>query len=542
MLQSVRVLGFNPTTNGLHFLNDYPSNTVPDYTFTVLGQTLTLGDAGNGLCGGYVFTVKDCFDSGILPPTDTARPAGGSPLFNYIVARLTQGFDESDLNQYLSWMQMTDGDTPLGSGVASHEINEEWPRIKADLDSNLVSPLALVHGQEPPTVGFFTGIQNLGHCHQVLAWGYDLNGSSLTIFVYDPDFTGNSNTITLDLSHPGSATPISVSNWPAGTYRGFFRTHYSFHNPRTSTSAAFIQTVVTSPGITSPGPVAHTWTDQTWLTASGNPLIRFTGSVHDFSASVTVAPADIGRGILQLRAVITTGSDDLRGGTGPTDNCDAILTFSTGATITIQNINDGAHWNNGETHTAILPLPAGTVAGNITRFDLHTSFGGGLSGDNWNVNAITLIASLLPATVVQPPPPVVRTWVNLSGNPLVRFTGSVHDFQTAVSTVASDAAKVIQQLSLTIKTGSDDLRGGTGANDNASVILTIKNAPFTISNINQGAHWNNNEVHTVSLNVPAGTKSGDITSLTLHTSFGGGIGGDNWNVNQITLQAVLPGP
>jgi hypothetical protein len=539
MLQSVRVLGFNPTTDSLHFLNNYPSG-IPDYTFSVLGQTLKLGDAGNGLCGGFVYTVKDLFNTGLLPPTDTARPAGGTPLFNYIVARLTNSFDENDLNQYLSWIQMTDNDTVLGSGMSSHEINEEWPKIKADLDSNQVSPLGLVHGQEPPTVGFFTGIRDLGECHQVLAWGYDLNGSSLTIFIYDPDFPGNSNTITLDISHPGATTPISVSNWPAGMFRGFFRTHYNYHDPRTPASAAFIQTVVTSPGISSAGPVPHTWTDTTWVNVSGNPIVRFTGSVHDWSTPINVAAADVGKGILQLRAVITTGGDDLRGGTGPTDNCDAILKLSSGTSILIQNINDNAHWNNGETHTAVLPLPAGTVAGGMTQLTLQTQFGGGISGDNWNVNKVVLIASLLPKAV-GPPPPVLRTWIDKSGNPLIRFTGGVHDFSTPVACLPTDSAKVIEQLSLTIQTGGDDLRGGKSPSDNANVILQLKSGPFTISNINGGGHWNNNEVHTVNLNLPAGTKAGDITNFTLNTQFGGGIGGDNWNVNHIQLQALLPG-
>jgi hypothetical protein len=274
----------------------------------------------------------------------------------------------------------------------------------------------------------------------------------------------------------------------------------------------------------------------TWVNVSGNPLVRFTGSVHDWSSHVNVAQGDANRLILQLRAVIVTGGDDLRGGSGANDNCSAIVTLSSGASITIANINDNAHWNNGETHTAVIPLPPGTTAGSITQFGLHTQFGGGLSGDNWNVNQVTLIASLLGQATV--PPPIVRTWINSSGNPLVRFTGSVHDWSTGIAPPASDVGKPIQNLSLTIQTGGDDLRGG---NDNASVILTVKGSQLTISNINQGAHWNNNETHMVPLNVPAGTKVGDITKFDLHTQFGGGIGGDNWNVNQVVLQATIPG-
>ena len=252
-MQSVRVPLFQATRNGLHFTNSWPSE--PDYTLSVLGQNITLGDASNGLCGGMVYTVNDLFQTLLLPPSDTVNPADGTPLFNYIVARLTNSFDEADVNQYLSWIQMSDHDTGIAHGLAWHEITEEWPKIQGDLDAGVPSPLGLVHGQEPPTVGFFTGMQDLGNCHQVLAWGYDLDGTSLTIHIYDPDNIGDGNTIALDIGSPGHTTPIAVSNNPSGFFRGFFRTHYEYHDPRTPASGAFIGTVVTSPGITSAGPI-----------------------------------------------------------------------------------------------------------------------------------------------------------------------------------------------------------------------------------------------------------------------------------------------
>jgi hypothetical protein len=257
MIRRVRVRGFLPTRNGLHFTNSWPSE--PDYTVNIAGIKLKLGNATNGLCGGMVYTVKDLFDTGLLPPADTANPADGSPLFNYLVARLTHSFDWDDVNQYLSWIQMRDNDTRLFSiilisrGLPWHEIKEEWPKVKADLDANRLAPLGLVHGQEPPTVGFLTGIQDLGDCHQVLAWGYDLDGTNLTVHIYDPDFIGNENTITLNIGDPQHRTPIGVSNNPPGFFRGFFRTHYTYHDPRKPVSASLGVPVVNSPGIGSAG-------------------------------------------------------------------------------------------------------------------------------------------------------------------------------------------------------------------------------------------------------------------------------------------------
>jgi hypothetical protein len=37
----------------------------------------------------------------------------------------------------------------------------------------------------------------------------------------------------------------------------------------------------------------------------------------------------------------------------------------------------------------------------------------------------------------------------------------------------------------------------------------------------------------------AGLKGGDVQSVKVHTGFGGGIGGDNWNVQRIQLKATL---
>jgi acylphosphatase len=268
MSTTVRVPGFLPTINGLHFANRWPPGTGPDYAFNVLGQTIKLGDASNGLCGGMVYTVKDLFDTGLLPPVDTALAAEGSPLFNYLVARLTHSFDEDDVNQYLSWIQMSDHDTGVAHGLAWHEISEEWPKIKGDLDAGSLSPLGLVHGQEPPTVGFFTGMQDLGKCHQVLAWGYDLDGSNLTIHIYDPDSLSDLNTVALDIADPEHTTPIPVSTWD-GFFRGFFRTHYAYHDPRTPVSAALIATVVSSPGITSAGSIPSKQVWSAWADLGG---------------------------------------------------------------------------------------------------------------------------------------------------------------------------------------------------------------------------------------------------------------------------------
>jgi hypothetical protein len=116
---SVRVAGFDPLVNGLPYTNSWGPG-IPDYKLNILGVPVALGAASNGLCGGMVYTVMDLFQAGLLPPYDPTQPAGGTAAFNYIVARLTNSFDYDDVNQYLSWIQMSDHDTLIAHGLAWH--------------------------------------------------------------------------------------------------------------------------------------------------------------------------------------------------------------------------------------------------------------------------------------------------------------------------------------------------------------------------------------------------------------------------------------
>jgi hypothetical protein len=63
---------------------------------------------------------------------------------------------------------------------------------------------------------------------------------------------------------------------------------------------------------------------------------------------------------------------------------------------------------------------------------------------------------------------------------------------------------------------------------------------ITVNNANRGANWANWTDHTVSIPIPSGgLRGGDVKSVKVHTAFGGGMGGDNWNVQRIQLKATL---
>ena len=71
----------------------------------------------------------------------------------------------------------------------------------------------------------------VGRNHQVLAWGYDLQGTRLTLRIYDPNRPNDDRVaLTLDTARPRTATEVHCSR--GDSVCCFFRTSYSFTDPR----------------------------------------------------------------------------------------------------------------------------------------------------------------------------------------------------------------------------------------------------------------------------------------------------------------------
>jgi hypothetical protein len=209
------VPGFLPSTSGFAFANDFPH--VPVRRIGVPGVvSVPIGDASNGLCGGMAFAARDYFEAGRPPPPDATPPAEG-PLFDYLVERLFASFDlPLGPTRYLTLMSplLPDGETMWSRlGLAPHgrawrTVKQEWPAIRRDIDGGTPSPLGLVRIRSHDPF-------DLKENHQVLAYGYDLTGSSLFLRVYDPNRPGRDDvTLSLDLGDPTRPTPVSTV--PAG--------------------------------------------------------------------------------------------------------------------------------------------------------------------------------------------------------------------------------------------------------------------------------------------------------------------------------------
>jgi hypothetical protein len=231
-----RVPGFLPSRSGFRFVNHFPS--LPVGRIDVGVATIPVGDASNGMCGGMMFAVRDYFESNQIPPQNTDPPfSENDPLFGYLDVRLLASFDlPGGPNTYLQLMSPLYPDTdenilnPIGlaGGRAFVMAREEWPKIKADIDSGHLSEIGLIQVRSLLAT-------DLGQNHQILVYGYELSGSNVTLHIHDPNdaIDSDRNSVTLSLNIGFTDRVIDVRRTPPGDHPVicFFRENYSFSKP-----------------------------------------------------------------------------------------------------------------------------------------------------------------------------------------------------------------------------------------------------------------------------------------------------------------------
>lgn len=225
---------FLPSMHGFHFDNYFEAMPA----LTLIGE-LKYGDASKGMCGGMVYAALDYFNSGLEIPQIPARdmspryqsPMHG-PIFEYLGQRLFSSFDlPAGVLNYIELMQPDFPDAQVQRGTlglaprsrAWRMVRQEWPKIKRKLDTGQPCPLGLVCVET-------TEIARLGENHQVLAYGYDLQGDDLTLFIYDPNLHDRDDiTLKLNVGDPGHKTDVTYS--VPRTVKCFFQTNYTFSLP-----------------------------------------------------------------------------------------------------------------------------------------------------------------------------------------------------------------------------------------------------------------------------------------------------------------------
>jgi hypothetical protein len=184
--------GFAPSTHAFHFPNEFPEGQA--VRTLDLGITeIPIGEASNGLCGGMTFAVRDYFEAGIAIPETPDAPAGEEdPLFTYLVDRLFASFDLPHLPATLMTLMNPaypdhDGGllSKLGADGRSRVMaRKEFTKIREALDGGRLCPITLVKAKS-------VNPSDMGSCHQILIYGYQVDGTQLTLWAYDPNNPDN---------------------------------------------------------------------------------------------------------------------------------------------------------------------------------------------------------------------------------------------------------------------------------------------------------------------------------------------------------------
>lgn len=339
---------FDPVKHGYKFANN----------FTVQTQIAGFnGPTFGGLCGGMVYSALDYFHAGIAIPQQNFMPAEGMPLQSYIWQRQQQSaFPNAD-----KWIEY--GTNLWGSR------NRDFFNWGLQLGSGRLGELmSKIDRGEPVPLGLQACGNDCrcpdGDCpgsHQVLAIGYEMgrykgdlgaNIEDLSIFVYDPNYPGRTMTLRPDVN---GAMYLYREEGPTGVGTCRWRAYF---------------------------------TDMKYTRAN---------------------PPAISNLPNELVATFVTGGDDLRGGK---DNVHLVLLLRSGATLRFDNVNNGRRWVDNSTQSISRPLDQNVRRGDIAGVRVEFTGSGGMGGDNWNLDKLTIRLS-----------GETHPLFHEEGTPLFRFTG-----------------------------------------------------------------------------------------------------------------------
>lgn len=208
----VQVPNFTPAL-GLRFANAWPHQPIREVDLPPPFGTVKVGDAANGLCGGMSFTVADLFTTGSEPPEDPdpPDPAAADGRYDYIVDRQIDSFAHGWLPlRFYSLMSpirpKREGPIPgIDDSRTYVMVHDEWPVIKARLDGGTLVMIGLVKvvAADP---------RQLNHNHQVIAYGYDLQGSALKLLILDPNYPRHEIELGIDIGDEKGVTEVTYAS------------------------------------------------------------------------------------------------------------------------------------------------------------------------------------------------------------------------------------------------------------------------------------------------------------------------------------------
>jgi hypothetical protein len=213
---------FLPSRDGLHFANRFP----PGPTLR-LGpfdpRWIGIGDASQGLCGGMVFTARDLWHASVEPPLDGEPPANGSARFRSIVRRQVESLDW--LRVPLRFFDLSSfRPFPGRRRRADVTIDDEWPRVRADLVAGRPAMLGLIRMASANP--FLLGLN-----HQVMAYAASWDDREIRIRIYDPNWPDRDD-VALMVSLDAEGRAIGLAQTTGEPLLAFFRAPYSQREPR----------------------------------------------------------------------------------------------------------------------------------------------------------------------------------------------------------------------------------------------------------------------------------------------------------------------
>lgn len=313
----------------------------------------------SGLCGGMVYSVLDYYKAGMAVPQQIYTPVTGTRLQGHIAGR-----HMTSLAKVMpKWIELHNN--PFG---ARNSEFFNWG-LQGFGGGRLQELKTEIDAGRPVPLGLKSLSANPGEDHVVLAVGYDTGRykgdlgefkDDLKIFIYDPNMGAVTKTLY----------PVAGEQKYCVDYRD--------------------------------GP--QCWGTYFVMTGAYSPA----------------TPPVIGSAAKELILAFQTGGDDLRGGS---DNVSVTINLRDGGAIRSENVNLGQRWIDNTWQEIGIDLPDALQPGDISSVRLSTSFGGGMGGDNWNLDR--LIVDFRDNAGV-----TARCDRNPAAKPLNRFTGEQKFFTT----------------------------------------------------------------------------------------------------------------
>ncbi len=224
---------FVPELYGFHFANGFTNQV----NIEVFGQSIA-SFTTYGRCGGMAYAALDYYKLGRPAPTHlpedfgtTSVPADGTPLADYIYARLLDSFDISNVARFVQLTVSGDHSTLISPNPAADNRGtpqvtkqDEIPKLMAALDAGTPVVLGLIGATSLTDIG--------SKNHQVVAYDYLVRPGTQTIdiWIYDCNHADQKPILTTSTS-PTSNDFLAetINRTPSGDdpWRGFFVCDYS---------------------------------------------------------------------------------------------------------------------------------------------------------------------------------------------------------------------------------------------------------------------------------------------------------------------------